>query len=122
MLPDNTIYIKIYENRVHVRSIDDRKEIELSAETPFTTERLLVGTFTVAKTLFTKGVKIVLGRKCFALTVLMHPMEKIDGGLSQVEDRVLKDLALSLGAQKVVVWIGHELSDNEVKQKVKQEQ
>jgi rod shape-determining protein MreB len=49
-------------------------------------------------------------------------MEKIDGGLSQVEDRVLKDLALSLGAQKVVVWIGHELSDNEVKQKVKQEQ
>ncbi len=114
----HTIYIKIYENRIYVRNIDACKEISLSSESPFTTERLLIGTFTVAKTLITKGIKIIMGKQFFAPTILMHPIEKVDGGLSQVEERVLRDLAISVGAQKVVVWVGHELTDNDVIQKV----
>ncbi len=120
MLPNNTIYIKIYENSVHIRNIDDRKEIELSASSPFSTERLLIGEFTVAQALLTKGIKIVMGKKFFAPIILMHPIEKIDGGLSQVEERVLKDLAIVAGAQKVVLWVGQELTDKDVLEKVKQ--
>ena len=120
MLFSNTIYIRIYENRVHIRNIDDRKEIELTTTSPFTTERLLIGNFTVAQTLLTKGVKIVMGKKFFAPIFLMHPIEKIDGGLSQVEERVLKDLAIIVGAQKIVLWVGHELTDKDVILKVKQ--
>jgi rod shape-determining protein MreB len=117
----NTIYIKIYENRVHIRNIEDGKEIALSSESPFTTERLLIGIFTVAKALLTKGIKLIMGRKFFAPAILMHPLEKVDGGLSQVEEIVLKDLAISVGAQKVVVWVGHELNDSDVLRKVEQE-
>ena len=120
MLPSNTIYVKIYENRIHIRNIDDRKEIELSATSPFTTERLLIGNFTVAQTLLTKGIKIVMGKKFFPPIILMHPIDKTDGGLSQVEERVLKDLAIIVGAQKAVLWDGHELTDNDVLEKVKQ--
>ena len=121
MQASNTIYIRIYENRVNVRNIDDRKEIELTSDSAFTTERLLIGNFTVAQTLLKKGLKIVMGKKFFAPVVIMHPIEKIDGGLSQVEDRILKDLAIVAGAQKVVVWVGDELTDDGVLQKVKQE-
>ena len=119
MLPGNTIYVKIYENRIHIRNIDDRKEIELSAASTFTTERLLIGNFTVAQTLLKKGIKIVMGKKFFAPFILMHPIEKIEGGLSQVEERVLKDLAIIAGAQKIVLWVGHELTDKDVLQKAK---
>ena len=41
-------------------------------------------------------------------------MEMIDGGLSQVEERAFIELATGAGARKVVLWIGHELSDQEV--------
>lgn len=122
MLPGNTIYVKIYENRIHVRNINDRKEIELTATSLFSTERLLIGNFTVAQTLITKGIKIVMGKKFFAPLILMHPIEKIDGGLSQVEERVLKDLAIIIGAQKVVLWVGNELTDEDVLQKANEQQ
>ncbi len=114
MLYSNTIYIKIYENRIYIRNIDDRQEIELSASLPFSTERLLIGNFTRAKALLIKGIKIVMGKKFHPPAIVMHPIEKIDGGLSQVEERVLEDLAVVAGGQKVCVWVGHELTDNEV--------
>jgi len=41
-----------------------------------------------------------------------------EGGLSEVEERVLRELAMCAGASKVVVWVGHELSDAEVKEKL----
>ena len=122
MLPNNTIYIKIYENSVHIRNIDDRKEIELSGASPFSTERLLIGEFTVAQALLAKGLKIVMGKKFFPPIILMHPIEKIDGGLSQVEERVLKELAIVAGAQEVVLWVGQELTDKDVLEKVKHKQ
>lgn len=118
MFAAHTIYVRIYENRVHIRNIDDNRDIELSAEEPFSTERLLIGSFNAARALLTRGLKIVTGRKIFAMNILMHPMEKIEGGLSQVEDRVLRDLAISLGAQKAAVWTGDELSDNDVTREI----
>jgi len=120
MQVSNTIYVRIYENRVHIRNTDDRNEIELTASSPFSTERLLVGNFSVAQTLLKKGLKIVMGKQFFAPAILMHPMEKIEGGLSQVEERVLKDLAIIAGAQKVMLWVGHELADDEVLRKAEE--
>ncbi len=122
MISNNTVYIKIYENRVFIRNIDDRKEIELTSTSPFTTERLLIGNFTAIQTLLKKGLKIVVGKKFFPPIILMHPIEKVDGGLSQVEERILKDLAIIVGAQSTVLWLGQELTDKEVLQKMKPEE
>jgi hypothetical protein len=47
-------------------------------------------------------------------------MEMMEEGLCQVEERVLKELAESVGARKVILWVGHELSDQEVMDKSKE--
>ena len=46
--------------------------------------------------------------------ILIHPLEMVEGGLSQVEQRVLLELAVGAGGSKVALWVGHELSDREV--------
>jgi len=62
----------------------------------------------------------VIGRGLFTASpgVVIQPMEITDGGLSEVEERVFRELAMGAGAAKVVVWLGHELSDLEVKGKL----
>jgi rod shape-determining protein MreB len=49
----------------------------------------------------------------------MHPLEMTEGGLSEIEKRILNELAIGAGAMKVVVWVGPELSDTEVREKVR---
>ena len=58
--------------------------------------------------------------KIFAVSpqVLIQPLEMLEGGLSEVEERVLKEIAIGAGASKVVVWVGRELSDAEVREKL----
>ena len=81
---------------------------------------MLVGNFTAAdaclKSLLSeaKGSGFVLG-----IDVLIHPLEKIEGGLSQVEERLFQELARGAGATKAVVWVGRHLSDSEVLAKLK---
>jgi hypothetical protein len=50
--------------------------------------------------------------------IVIHPLEMTEGGLSQIEDRVFREVAISAGASKVEVWVGPELSDDEVKKKL----
>ena len=40
------------------------------------------------------------------------------GGLTQIQERVLYELAHGAGAGKVFVWLGLDLSDEEVKAKL----
>ncbi len=51
--------------------------------------------------------------------ILMHPLEMVEGGLSQVEERVFYELAIGCGAKKVVVWSGAELADSEITAKLR---
>ena len=50
----------------------------------------------------------------FAPRVIIHPMEKFEGGLTDIEKQALKELALSAGAREAVVCEGAELSMNGV--------
>jgi rod shape-determining protein MreB len=50
--------------------------------------------------------------------LVMHPLEMVDGGVSEVEERVLLELAGS-DASKAVVWVGRELADSEVQEKLR---
>jgi actin-like ATPase involved in cell morphogenesis len=112
----NTVYVKVTKNQFWARHIEQQKEaIEIALE-PFTTKRLLVGEFTTAEEYLRAALKKVHEGKWFSSSpvVIIHPMEMIDGGLSQIEERALIELATGAGARKVVVWVGHELSDQEV--------
>lgn len=87
---------------------------------PFSTKRLLVGEFSIAESLLRGLLKKINAGKWFTVSpsVVIQPMEMCEGGLSSVEERVLKELAFGAGARKVIVWVGDELSDKEVVEKI----
>ena len=44
----------------------------------------------------------------------MHPQKDFQGGLSQIKNRVIKELATAAGAQKCYVWVGRTLKEIEM--------
>ncbi len=112
----NTVYVKIFSNRMELKRIESGKVVKEIPQEPYTTHRLLVGNFTSANTLLTRGVKKLHEGKWLSPSpiIVIHPMEKTEFGLSEVEDRALRELAIVAGARKVSIWVGQELSDSEV--------
>lgn len=113
----NDLYIKIYENKFEVKNISSGGVWESAySEIPFTTERLLIGKFSAAEPVLAELVRSVLPKGFLAKSpqVVVHPVEKVEGGLCEVEERVFKELALGVGAFKVVLHVGAELTDSEV--------
>ena len=111
------VYVRIARDRMRLRKVDSGDDIEVLPAAPFTTTRLLVGEFAVAQAALKEGIVKMYGRRWFrpAPFVLMHPLEMTEGGLSEIEKRILQELAIGAGARKVDVWVGPELSDAEVK-------
>lgn len=113
----STIYVKVYANRLVLRHLERGETLDVTAKTPFTTTRLLVGEFSKAQAQLNALLK-TFGRRRFQLfmpKILIQPLEMIEGGLSQVEQRLFLELAYSAGARKAKVYLGHELSDEAVK-------
>ncbi len=114
------LYVRVRRNKFRVRNIELEAETTFDAQPPFTTARLLIGEFLAAENLLKRAVKETSKGGIFAAApqVLIQPLEMIEGGLSEVEERVLREVAKGAGASKVVVWVGHELSDAEVREKL----
>jgi rod shape-determining protein MreB len=110
------IYIKIHINKITVRNVNTKKEMTKSSPVAFSSERLLVGNFTAADELIKLLIKEIAPRGFISLPhiALVHPLEIIEGGLCQVEDRLFKELALGSGARKAKIYIGAELNDDAV--------
>jgi actin-like ATPase involved in cell morphogenesis len=112
----NTIYVQVRKNTFRLRHIEDKKEHEISAQKPFTTTRLLVGQFKEAESLLRKAIQEISNGSLFQVSpvIVIHPIEMVEGGLSEVEERALRELAMSSGARSVFVHIGAPLTDSEV--------
>ena len=115
----STIYVKVYKNKISAKNIETNTEITSDAIEPFTTTRLLVGDFINAENLLRNTLQKAGKNKFSSPVVVIQPMEMMEGGLSEVETRVLRELANGAGARKAAVWTGEELSDEEVIQRVK---
>jgi rod shape-determining protein MreB len=83
---------------------------------PFSHPRVLFSDFTAGEKLFQHALKELLGNKLFspAPAIIVHPMEKTEGGLTMIEVRAFKELAFSAGARDAVVYEGNELSPCEI--------
>jgi len=116
----NAVYVRVKKNQFRVRSLESAAEATFDAQPPFTTARLLIGQFQAAEKVLKRAVTEMSKSRIFAVSpqVLIQPLEMLEGGLSEVEERVLKEVAIGAGASKVVVWVGHELSDAEVREKL----
>ena len=114
------LYIRIATDNITVRNIDEGSGVTKRADLPFSSERLLVGNFTNADKLMRAAVSEAQTMSFLprSIRAVVHPMDKTEGGLSQIEDRVLRELAAGAKVSKVVVQIGDLLSDAQVIQKM----
>ncbi|XVJ70999.1 MAG: hypothetical protein HEQ39_16285 [Rhizobacter sp.] len=83
---------------------------------PFAHPRSLISDFTVAELVLKAFVKKVL-RKSFwqpSPVLVMHPMVNVEGGLTQVEIRCLRELAFTAGASRALIWQGQNLTDEQL--------
>jgi hypothetical protein len=116
------LYIKVRRNKFEAKNLSSNGAWErMHSERPFTTERLLVGTFSAAEPALTQLLESINSGGFLKKSpqVIIQPMELLDGGLSEVEERIFKELALSAGAVKVVLHTGAELSDSEALQLIR---
>lgn len=80
---------------------------------PFQHTRSFVADFLLAEKIIQHGVFAV--HKCKvrpAPRVIMHQLEKTEGGLTNIESRVLRELAVGAGAKEVVIYLGDRIDTN----------
>ena len=136
-------YVKMSRNRLSVRDVasggyfDDEPLVAISQSTPpqveaigasartvssitvnpFSHPRVFVENFLVAEKVLAYAFKIVSGNKPFRVrpVVVAHVVENLDGGLTEIEYRVLHELFENVGARKTYFWEGRELTDDELR-------
>lgn len=110
------IYVKISKNRLEAKNLStDSIWQSITPAKVFTTDRLLAGSFTAAEAALSQLLNDVLPASFLKkkARVVIHPMAMVESGLSEIEDRVFRELALGAGACKVVLHVGSELSDDD---------
>jgi rod shape-determining protein MreB and related proteins len=117
----NLLYVRIRRDAFDIRNIDtDQRNIARSLS-GFSSERLLIANFSEAESTLLSGIRelpqpgrSVAWRAC----ILFHPLELVDGGISQVEDRVLRELAAAAGASRCAICTGPDLTDGQVRDRL----
>lgn len=108
-----TLYLKLSCNQMHLTHLQSGRTLSLQADPPFSNQRLLVADFAVAEHLLQHALAQLLPKRFLRLSVppqlLIQPLERLEGGLSQVEERILLELGLGCGARKVRLHMGSEL-------------
>ena len=78
---------------------------------PFSHPRLLVHDFVVAEKILQHAFRELHKDRFFAPSprVIIHPMEKTEGGITGIENRLYRELCLGAGAREVYIRVGAEL-------------
>jgi len=116
-------YVRIRRDCYDLRLLDPSRTQVARSLQGFSSTRLLIGGFSEALRTLEQGVRDLQASASVQLRgadLLLHPLEQVEGGLSEVEERVLRDLAAGLGPRSVVIWLGPELGDAEVREKLRQ--
>lgn len=77
--------------------------------------RSLLADFAVAEKTLQLLVRQIAGKTFLKPEVVLHPLEHLEGGLTQMERRGLYELCRCAGANKVHLWIGRELTAEELR-------
>lgn len=84
------IDVQVFINRIRAKSIGSGATSDTLPPEPFSHPRMLVGHFLAAELAVKAAVAEVKGSKLFHTTrVLMHPMERLEGGLTQIGPQAL---------------------------------
>jgi rod shape-determining protein MreB len=83
---------------------------------PFDHPRLLVHDFIVAEKILQHAFRELHKNRLFVPSprVIFHPMEKLEGGVTGIEERVYREMCLGAGAREIELYFGPELPDSSV--------
>lgn len=112
-----TIYIRLFSNKIEIRNIQRGVSISKVSEEAFSNERLLLANIDVAIRFAVDILNEIQGNNIFKanLKVLLQPMEKIEGGISQVEHMVFNDFISQIGGKYCFIHPTKEyLTDDKV--------
>ncbi|MCP5345345.1 MAG: hypothetical protein R3F41_04990 [Gammaproteobacteria bacterium] len=100
------VKVEIFRNRFVISGNGKYKEFLANPE--FTSTRLLIGNFQAAEYCLKNGLE-ALGIKKSILSgkpvLHFYPREMIEGGLSEVENRILLEVGFAVGAKKVEIHV-----------------
>lgn len=77
--------------------------------------RTLVENFEAAQELLKSALDGLYGRRFFSPLLVMHPLEKLAGDLTQIEERALLELAEAAGGRRGCIWTGRQLVDEDLR-------
>lgn len=83
---------------------------------PFLHPRSLLGDVQLGEKLLRKLIVGVYGHRLFrpSPVIVFQPLEKLEGGLTEIEERAFKEIFAGAGGREVHVWTGRRLSDQEI--------
>lgn len=111
------IYIEIKHNHIVLSNIQHNLQTEVTGN--FSNGRLAIAHFKDSENILKDALKKVLKKGLLqSLTLVMHQQVLNDGGLSEVEERILLELGYGLGARKVYIWQGDVLNAEQFDQQV----
>ena len=116
----SVLYVQVRQDRMIVRKVGSGQSIDRMAPQPFSHPRTLLGNFVNAESFLQSLVGELKGGFLLRPVMLIHPLERIEGGLTQIEERAFHELGMGAGASRVKVWSGPAaLSDAEVTEQLK---
>ncbi|PSL13395.1 hypothetical protein CLV44_11230 [Marinobacterium halophilum] len=116
----NDLYVRVSKNKFEAQNATTQGEwLSAIAEEDFTTTRLLIGNFSSAEQTLKKLIKEIMPKGLIKKSpgIVIHPTMMVEGGLSQVEERIFIELCLGAGAHKAIIHLGNDLTCEEVIQK-----
>lgn len=109
MLSVDAIYLQVFADRLVATNVDSGESREVRRDPLSASPRMLIAHFALSQQEFKAAVKSVR-RGLRAPEVLVHPMERIEGGVTQVEFVTLLELCIGSGAARAGVHSGAGLS------------
>lgn len=104
----NAVILKVYSNRMELSDPRHQLQITQIAAQPYSNQRTLIANFDQGEhltiILLTQWVKQRSSFLAFSPVILLQAMDLCEGGLTQVEFRALREMALSAGARFCVVY------------------
>ncbi|WP_405077975.1 YjaA family stress response protein [Pectobacterium versatile] len=113
-----TLYIQIRKNKMVVRDPETSQELSDSSQV-FSNSRLLVADFFRAEKVLQNLADKFIKRSWFKFSqdvLIIHALEMNEGGLSQVEERILQEIAVAVSprARLIVIESSQALVDAEL--------
>jgi rod shape-determining protein MreB and related proteins len=115
------LYVQVRPDRFIVRKVGGGQAVDRAAPQPFSHPRALLASFTNAES-FLRSLVAELAGGFFAIKpqIVLHPLERVEGGLTEIEERAFEELGRGAGASRVKLWTGEALTDAQVLEKLKE--